>query len=98
IYPQPHYFKLKDTTFKLMHLPFYLAGDVRVVISGHTHEFSCEKKGRTLFLNPGEVCARNKPVSEYATLTVQEGRYKVVHYFKDLQTKKLHTKEFEYEQ
>lgn len=97
IYKEPHYFKLADTTFKLMHLPFYLSGDVDVVVFGHTHAFECEKKGNTLFLNPGEVCARNKPLSEYAMLEIKPKSYEVTYFFKNLHTNDLHIKEFSYD-
>ena len=29
---EPHYFKLANTTFKLMHLPFYMNADAQVII------------------------------------------------------------------
>ncbi|MDY0117760.1 MAG: metallophosphoesterase family protein, partial [Sulfurimonadaceae bacterium] len=52
---EPHYFKLANTTFKLMHLPFYMAPDTEVVLFGHTHQFEVEfTQNGTLFLNPGE--------------------------------------------
>lgn len=97
IYKEPHYFKIHGTTFKLMHLPFYLSGDVDVVIFGHTHAYECEKKGNTLFLNPGELCGRNKPVSEYAMLNIKKDSYAVTYFYKDLQTNQLHQKEFNYD-
>ncbi len=84
IYKEPHYFKLDGIRFKLMHLPFYLSGDTEVVIYGHTHAFECEKRGKTLFLNPGELCARNKPVSEYAMLEVTVNEFRVHYFAKDL--------------
>lgn len=97
IYKEPHYFTLANTSFKLMHLPFYLSGDVDIVVFGHTHAFECEKKGKTLFLNPGEVCGRNKPLNEYATLEIEEKRFIVTYFFKDLQSNDLGQKEFIYE-
>jgi len=97
IFKEPHYFKLQGISFKLMHLPFYLSGDVDVVIFGHTHAFECEKKGKTLFLNPGEVCGRNKPLSEYALLEVNAKKYKVTYFYKDLQFHTFNQKEFIYE-
>ena len=97
IYKEPHYFKYADTTFKLMHLPFYLSGDVDVVVFGHTHAFECEKRGKTLFINPGEICARNKPISEYAMLEISLDHFKVTYFFKDIQTDTLDTKEFTYD-
>ena len=77
---EPHYFKLANTSFKLMHLPYYLTNDTEVVIFGHTHTFEVEYKAQTLYLNSGEVCARNKNLSECAMLDVQNDRF-VVNYF-----------------
>jgi len=77
---EPYYFKLANTKFKLMHLPFYMSQDAEVVIFGHTHKFEIEFINKTLFLNPGEVCARNKPVSECAMLEVLEDKF-IVNYY-----------------
>ena len=51
---EPYYFKIKDTTFKLMHLPYYLTPDSDVVMFGHTHIFECDYKNNTLNINPGK--------------------------------------------
>jgi len=85
---EPNYFKLSNTTFKLMHLPFYMTPDSEVVISGHTHEFHSEFVEGTLFLNPGEICARSKPISECAMLEVLEDKLIVTHYTKKIDKKK----------
>ena len=77
---EPDYFKLADTKFKLMHLPFYMSADTEVVIFGHTHTFECDFKNGTLFLNPGEACARNKPLSECAMLEVTPEYLNVAYY------------------
>lgn len=79
---EPHYFKLAGVKFKLMHLPFYLTPDADVVIFGHTHTFECDFKNNTLFLNPGEACARNKKLIECAMLEVKDGIYHVTYYNK----------------
>ena len=49
---EPYYFKIKDISFKLMHLPYHLSPDSDIIIFGHTHIFECEYKNKTLFLNP----------------------------------------------
>ena len=67
LHKPPYYFKIKDTTFKLMHEPYFLTPDSDVVIFGHLHKFSCEHT-KSLFINPGEVCAREKPRIESALL------------------------------
>lgn len=93
---EPHYFKFADTRFKLMHLPFYMTPDTEVVIYGHTHEFKSEFVEGTLFLNPGESCARNKPISECAMLEVQKEHLIVTYYFKPKEEMSFKTKEFSY--
>ncbi|SFV64206.1 FIG009886: phosphoesterase [hydrothermal vent metagenome] len=77
---EPYYFKLANTKFKLMHLPFYMSNDAEVVIFGHTHQFEVEYKSKTLYLNPGEVCARKKPLSECALLEVTPNKF-IVNYY-----------------
>lgn len=79
---EPYYFKLADTKFKLMHLPFYMNPDTEIVISGHTHYFHSEIKGDTLFLNSGEVCARKKPITEFAMLEINKKEFLITHYEK----------------
>jgi len=83
IYKEPYYFKIKKIKFKLMHLPFYLSNDADIIIFGHTHQFEYKYQNKTLFLNPGEVCARNKPLSEFVILDIGKS-YKITHYFKDI--------------
>jgi putative phosphoesterase len=85
---EPNYFKLAGTTFKLMHLPFYMTPDTEIVISGHTHEFHSEFVKGTLFLNPGEICARSKALSECAMLEVLEEKLIVTYYSKKMDKKK----------
>lgn len=93
---EPYYFKIKDITFKLMHLPFYLTGDSDIVISGHTHIFAQEYINKTLFLNPGEICAREKPLIEYIVLEINQNKYIITYNFKNINTNKWEEKSFEY--
>jgi len=94
---EPYYFKIANTKFKLMHLPYYMSPDSDVVLFGHTHQFEVDFKGQTLFLNPGESCARNKPVSECALLEVNEKEYIVTYFSKEKQEKKFKSQKFLYE-
>jgi putative phosphoesterase len=93
---EPHYFKLANTKFKLMHLPFYLTPDSDVVIFGHTHAFECDVKGTTLFLNPGETCARNKDLMECAMLEVTPTQFHVTYYTKKIKEKHYKQKHYSY--
>jgi putative phosphoesterase len=97
IYQEPHYFKIKEYSFKLMHLPYYLSGDTDVVVYGHTHQFATEFKNNTLFINPGEVCARNKNLSECALLKIDNNTFTVQYFFKTPDHSVWETQEFIYE-
>jgi hypothetical protein len=94
---EPHYFKLADTKFKLMHLPYYMNADSEVVIFGHTHEFSVEfTTSGTLYLNPGESCARNKELSESVMLEVTDDNFLVTYYAKKTKNSEIKYKKFSY--
>lgn len=82
IVQEPHLFKLGGVRFKLMHLPFYLTPDADIVIFGHTHTFECDVKNGTLFLNPGEACARNKNLSECALLEITKTHYIITYCYR----------------
>lgn len=79
---EPYYFKIKDIKFKLMHLPYYLTSDADVIIFGHTHMFETYIQNDKLFLNPGEICARNKNLSEAVLLEIKKESYIVNYYYK----------------
>lgn len=84
---EPHIFKIGSHSFKLMHLPYYMSPDADFVIFGHTHTFECDYKNSTLFINPGEACARNKPISECVILDIQDDSYSVEAYSRPIKTK-----------
>jgi len=94
---EPYYFKLFDTKFKLMHLPFYMNSDAEIIIFGHTHIFEVEFKDGTLYLNPGEVCARNKPLSESALLDIQPDKFIVEYYTRKSKEAFNLTKSYEFQ-
>ncbi len=80
LFKEPHYFTIGELRVKLMHHPWFLSPDADLVVFGHTHKFSvdCRLTGE-LFLNPGEACARNKPVSEAVLLDVRPDAWEIVH-------------------
>ena len=94
---EPYYFQIKDTKFKLMHLPYYLTPDSDVVIFGHTHMFEQDYKNKTHFVNPGEVCAREKPFIECVQLEIKENEYIISRYFKKINEKNFKKEEYIYE-
>lgn len=79
---EPYYFKIKDLKFKLMHLPYYLTGDTDIIVYGHTHNFEEKFINGKLFINPGELCARNKNLTECVLLEVTNEEYIINYYFK----------------
>ena len=81
-----------------MHLPNYLVPDTNIIIFGHSHMFHCEYINKTLFLNPGEVCAREKPLIECAKLEINTNEYIITHYFKNTNENNFMKEEFRYEQ
>jgi len=94
IVKEPYYFKIKDTTFKLMHLPFYMSADANVIISGHTHIFDVQNTKKSLFINPGEACARNKDLSECALLEVTKNEYNINYFYRKIKTDNWENKNF----
>ncbi|MBU1668620.1 YfcE family phosphodiesterase [bacterium] len=80
---EPYYFKIEELRIKMMHLPYFMSADADIVISGHTHIFESSMNGKTLYINPGEVCAREKPLTECAMIEVIDGKYSVTHYFRE---------------
>ncbi|MCT7626828.1 YfcE family phosphodiesterase [Aliarcobacter butzleri] len=94
---EPYYFKIEDLKFKLMHLPYHLTSDSNIVIFGHTHKFHCEYTNKTLFLNPGEVCAREEPIISCMQLEINENEYIITRYFRNINENNFMKEEFKYE-
>ncbi len=93
---EPCYFKLANTKFKLMHLPLYMTPDSEVIIYGHTHVFDSKFKNNTLFLNPGEICARKKSFSECAILEITNNNFLVTHYSRETKSDIFKNKQYNY--
>lgn len=94
---EPYYFSIKDLKFKLMHIPNYLTPDSDIIIFGHTHNFEVQYTNNTLYINPGELCARNKNLTECALLEITEDKYKLSYNFKKPEDTLWETKVYEYE-
>ena len=97
IYKEPYAFKIEEISFKLMHLPMYLNGNTDVVIFGHTHVFETDFKNGTLFLNPGEICAREKGIIECVLLEITKNEHIVHYYSKSIHAQSFTKKEIRYE-
>ena len=93
---EPYYFKLANTKFKLMHMPYYMSADADIIVFGHTHMFLSEKKGSSLFLNSGEICARKKSLSECVMLEVTKHNYAVTYYWRESGHEQFKSKQINY--
>ena len=82
IRPEPWHFKVGTLKVKMMHLPYHMSPDADLIVYGHTHRFAAEVQNGTLFLNPGEICAREKPLSEAALIVYDEGKWAVTRFFR----------------
>ena len=78
LFKEPYYFSINGLRIKLMHHPWFLSPDADLIIFGHTHKFSLEcRLSGELYINPGEVCARNKPISEAVILDINDESFEI---------------------
>jgi putative phosphoesterase len=82
IYKEPYYFTIKDIKFKLMHIPNYMTPESDIIIFGHTHIFEHQYLNDTLYLNPGELCAREKNLTECVLLDISDTKYTIEYNYK----------------
>ena len=94
---EPYYFVQDGVRFKLMHMPYYLTPDSDVVIYGHTHIFELKQVGGTLFVNSGEVCARERLKSTAVLLETTSKQYRVQQFVRDLRENKVEVMRYEFE-
>ena len=94
IYKEPHYLKVKDIKIKMMHIPYFMSPDVDLVLSGHTHHFEVQLVENTLYLNSGEICAREKNLTECVLLTISDKEWHIMRWFKKPNEKKWNSKEY----
>jgi putative phosphoesterase len=57
----PHKYEIDSFIVYMMHEPYFLADavedpDANLIIHGHTHKLSIERKRGKILLNPGETC------------------------------------------
>lgn len=83
---EPYYFKIKNLRIKLMHHPYFMNPDVDMIVYGHTHIAHSQINKKTLFINSGEICARDKPVSQVALVEVFNNQFIVNSYERKLKS------------
>lgn len=93
---EPYHFTIGDLTASLMHHPHYLSYERDIMIYGHTHDFDARYQKGTLILNPGESCARDKPLSECMMLKISKSHYDVTYFYRAIKTDIWVKKEIEF--
>jgi putative phosphoesterase len=93
---EPYYFSIKEHKFKLMHIPNYMSPDSDIVIFGHTHIFEHQYINETLYLNPGEICAREQDKTQCILLSINDEKYIIEYFYKTPQAKKWEKETIEY--
>jgi putative phosphoesterase len=89
IHHEPYVFLKKQKQIKLMHHPYYLVPSKEdIVIYGHTHSLIYEYVNNVLYLNPGEVCARDGDFSQSMSLEIKKDKYIVSCFNRKIKTKK----------
>lgn len=94
---EPYYFKIEDLKFKIMHMPYYLNSDTDIIISGHTHKSKLEYNGKTMFINPGELCGTRYGKSSAVLLEIKKNEYITILYSKSKEDKKFQKEIKKYE-
>jgi putative phosphoesterase len=80
LFQEPYSFTYQSLHVKLMHHPYFLTPDANLIVYGHTHSFEASVKNKNLFINPGEICARNKPLCECALLEVKTDSWEILRF------------------
>lgn len=96
---EPYHFDIDSFRFRLHHYPetrLWKGEVLDVVIFGHTHQFLAEKQEGVLFLNPGEVCAREKNLSECAVLELEGKEARVVYGHRFVDSDQWYESEFRF--
>jgi hypothetical protein len=94
IHKEPYYLTIDDIKIKIMHLPYFMSADTDLVISGHTHYFEANLNGDTLYLNSGEICAREKNLTECVLLEITDKEWCVNRYFRKPTIKEWSSKKY----
>lgn len=94
LYDEPYKFKFKNITLNLMHYPMYFAKDVDINIYGHSHYFVSFVTQNRLYINSGEICARKKPMHEFAIVECDlQKKFNVFKFEKEIKATKWVKKE-----
>ena len=97
LYVEPYCFNLNGVRFKLSHHPFFMTPDMDIIIYGHTHTQDIRFGNGVLYLNPGEICAREKDKSECISLEILENKFIVTAFLRSLNSNTWEETTFEYE-
>lgn len=93
---EPYHFDIEGLQVTLMHHPTYIKHNKDIMIYGHTHTFHAHYEKETLILNPGEACARNKPLSECMMLDIKNKSYEITYFYRAIKTDVWIEKKFQF--
>jgi len=83
---EPYHFSFDELSVSLMHHPTYISYSRDIIIYGHTHDMDVRYEKDTLILNPGESCARDKPLSECLLLDIEKEHYHITYFYRAIKT------------
>lgn len=87
---EPYDFTIEGHTASIMHHPHLVHTQSDIVVYGHTHTFVAKQKKKSLIINPGEACGRNKPISECALLDIKPKTFDVTYFSRTNKTPTWH--------
>lgn len=92
---EPWRVKHEGLRIKLMHRPLYFENDgADLTVFGHTHIPEAKLAGKTLVINPGEVCGRESGETHCAIAVLKEMGWRVTQYRADKNGWREETTEF----
>ena len=92
---EPWRVKHGELRIKLMHRPLYFENDgADLTVFGHTHIPEAKLAGKTLVINPGEVCGRESGETHCAIAVRSETGWQVTQYRQDQNGWREETTEF----
>lgn len=95
VYREPFRFMFEDLKIKMMHLPNYIQNDgADLIVFGHTHIPYTVFSGGALFINPGEVCARDQGMIQCSLLIRKKNGWKVKEFSSDGKKWKVEKRKF----
>jgi predicted phosphodiesterase len=69
-----------------MHHPYFMTPDTDVIVYGHTHVQHSQHSGKSVYINPGELCARDDKYSTVSLLEIKKDIYRIYDFRRQIKT------------